>query len=57
VRGMSAPALPARRPPAWVLLRRGAAAWFWSSTVPLEQIGHSATNRLWRQKVGTNGGE
>jgi hypothetical protein len=23
---------------------------FGSSTVPLEQIGHSATKRLWRQK-------
>jgi hypothetical protein len=26
---------------------------FGSSTVPLEQIGQSATKRLWRQKVGT----
>ena len=24
-----------------------------SSTVPFEQIGHSAKKRLWRQKVGT----
>jgi hypothetical protein len=26
---------------------------FGSSTVPFEQIGHSATKRLWRQKSDT----
>jgi len=33
-------------------LRRGA-CWAGSRIVPFEQIGQSAKNRLWRQKVGT----
>ena len=51
---MAAADLAARREPerAGACLRREACC-AGSRTVPFEQIGQSAKNRLWRQKVGT----